>query len=209
MYGIFPYQNWIRTESEGWATYSATRLSKLIFQKYGPGIWHPAYNYAKRADFINGLLLEGHPLIWSHPEEVGAFKMYNEFEQKAGLREVYKDRWQYTSRNKYAIYIQENTPQVVNDFIKTKIGKDSFDRVSGIPPKKFDELYKLNDWNEIGHLNNISDDQIEKHIGQLKMGEININVPGPMNIPVSNEAILMVSLLLLFIIGNISFKKIL
>ena len=42
LFGVFPYQNWISTESEGWATYAATRLSKLIYQKYGPTIWQPA-----------------------------------------------------------------------------------------------------------------------------------------------------------------------
>jgi hypothetical protein len=207
LYGIFPYQNWIRTESEGWATYSATRLSKLIYQKYGSYLWQPAYNYAKFADSINVSLLSEHPLIWSHPEEVGPFKMWNSYELKVGLQNVYKSRRQYTTWDKSSIYIQKNIPSVINDFINTKIGKESFNRVSIIPSKKFEELYKPDEWKILGQLINKSDDEMNKYFGQMKMKEININVPGPRNNSSSIENILIISLLLLFILGKLILKN--
>jgi hypothetical protein len=198
LYGIFPYQNWVATESEGWATYSATRLSKLIFQKFGPDLWQPSYNYAKFADSINESLLAEHPLIWSHPEEVGAFKMWNDFEQKAGLQKVYKDRWQYTSRDKNAIYIQENTPSLIKDFIKTKIGKDAFDQYSNIPPKKFDELYKADDWKSFGQLCNKKDNEIIKMIEQNRTRQYSVLVPKPGNNRPGFETVVIICLSGLF-----------
>jgi hypothetical protein len=181
LFGVFPYQNWIGTESEGWATYAATRLSKLIYQKYGPTIWQPAYNYSKIADSINASLLSGHPLIWSHPEEVGSFKMWNDYENKKGLQDVFKDRWLFTSRDKNSVFIKENNPSVVTDFIDTKIGKGPFDQYSNIPAKKFDELYKPDDWIIFGQLINIKEGEINKLIEQKKTSEYNVFVPKPRN----------------------------
>ncbi|MGD0342839.1 MAG: hypothetical protein ABSA76_14140, partial [Bacteroidales bacterium] len=207
LFGVFPYQKWMRTESEGWATYSATRLSKLIFQKYGASLWPPSYNYAKIADSINASLLAEHPLVWSHPEEVGSFKMWNSYEQKAGLQNVYKNRWQYTSRDKNAIFIRENKPYVINDFINAKIGKASFNQVLNIPSGKFEELYKPNDWKIFFRLINVSDDEINKHIGLMKAKEININVPGPKNNSSILEIVLIISSLLLFLVGRFALKN--
>lgn len=207
LYGIFPYQKWISTESEGWATYSATRLSKLLFQKYGAKLWQPAYNYARIADSISEALLSGHPLVWSHPEEVGAFKMWNDYEQKAGLQDVFKNRWQYTSRDKYAVFARENSPSVINDFINTIIGQESFDQVSDLPSRTFDELYKVDDWKSWGQLINKSDDEMERYIGQMKMREININVPEPKKNTASIESIVMIGLLLLYIFGTFKLRR--
>ncbi len=207
LYGIFPYQKWLNSESEGWATYSATRLSKLIFQKYGASLWQPSYNYARLADSINKSLLSAHPLVWSHPEEVGPFKMWNEYEQKYGLQNVYRTRWQYTTRDKNAINIQENDPSLVRDFIDTKIGKESFHHVSDLPSRKFDELFKLSEYINQSRLINIPDDYIEKHVAYMKMGEININVPEPKKNPANVEIVLIISLILLFISGKLILKN--
>jgi len=202
LYGIFPYHKWMSTESEGWATYSATRLSKLLFQKYGAKLWQPAYDYARIADSISEALLSGRPLVWSHPEEIGAFKMWNNYEQKAGLQNVFKNRWQYASRDEYAVFVRENNPSVVNDFINTIIGQESFNQVSTLPSKKYDDLYKTDDWKIIGKLINISDDEMGRHIGQMKMREIDINVPEPKQNAAGIESILMISLLLLYVFGT-------
>lgn len=206
LYGIFPYQNWVTTESEGWATYSATRLSKLIYQKYGPDLWQPSYNYAKFADSINKSLLAEHPLIWSHPEEVGAFKMWNDFEQKAGLQNVYKDRWQYTSRDRNAIYIQKNIPSIVNDFIKTKIGKEAIDKYSNIPLKKFDELYKADDWKSFGQLSNKKDSEIIKMIEQNRTRQYSVIVPKPRANRAGLEIVVIICLSGLFAFAKFRFK---
>ena len=208
LYGTFPNQKWISSESEGWATFSATRLSELIYQKYGSSLWQPAYNYAKIADSINASLLSEHPLIWSHPEEIGAFEMWSNYEQKAGLQNVYKSRRQFTSRDKSSIYIQKNIPSVSNDFINTKFGKESFNQVSFIPSKKFEELYNPDEWKILGQLINKSDDEMNKFFGQMKMKEININVPSPVISSSIIEYILIISLLLLFISGKLIFKNI-
>jgi len=213
LFGVFPYQNWIGTESEGWATYAATRLSKLIYQKYGPTIWEPAYNYAQIADSINASLLAGHPLIWSHPEEVGSFRMWNDYEKKNGLKNVFKDRWLYTSRDKNSVFIKENNSSVVNDFIITKIGAQAFDKYSSMPAKKFDEVYFPNDWRIFGQLINKTDDEINKLIEQKKTSEYNVLVPKPENNRAGFEIIVIICLLGLFafakfkISGNIYARK--
>ena len=209
LYGLFPYNKWINTESEGWATYSATRLSKLIYQKYGASLWQPAYNYSNLADSINVSLLSGLPLIWSHPEESGAFKMWNSYEQKAGLQNVYKSRWQYTLRDKNAIYIRKNNPYVINDFINSKISKELFSPVSNISFKKFEDLYNPEDWKIFAKLINQSDDELNKRIGQMKLRKINISVPEPGNNSSGIENILIISLLLIFIFAKLVFKNIL
>ncbi len=202
LFGIFPYQKWLTTESEGWATYSATRLSKLIFQKYGAGLWNPPYDYARIADSIDGSLMSGHPLVWSHPQEVGAFKMWSDYEQKAGLQNVFRNRWQYTSRDKYAIYARENNPSVVNDFISSIVGREIFSQVSNLPPRKFDELYRTDDWKILGQLISTSDNRLEQHLAQARTREINVNVPEPEKNPASLEIILVISLIVLSIIGK-------
>jgi len=207
LYGIFPYQKWMSTESEGWATYSATRLSKLLFKKYGANLWQPSYNYARIADSISESLLSGHPLIWSHPEEVGAFKMWNDYEQKAGLQNVFKNRWQYTSRDKYAIYARENDPSVINNFINTIIGEEAFRLVSNLPSKKFDELYKVDDWKSWGQLINRSDNEIRNDIEQMRMKEMNVSLPEPKKNTASIEIILIIALLLLYMFGTFKLKR--
>lgn len=207
LFGVFPYQNWIGTESEGWATYAATRLSKLIYQKYGSTLWQPAYNYAKIADSINTSLLAGHPLIWSHPEEVGSFKMWNDYEQKNGLQNVFKDRWKYTSRDKNSVFIRENNSSVVKDFIDTKIGKESFEQYTNMPAKRFDELYNPNDWKIFGKLINKTDDEINKLIEQKKTKEYNVLVPKPGNTNAGIEIVLIISLLLLYTLAILKLKN--
>lgn len=207
LFGVFPYQNWIGTESEGWATYAATRLSKLIYQKYGPSIWQPAYNYAKIADSINASLLAGHPLTWSHPEEVGPFKMWNDYEQKKGLQNVFKDRWLYSSRDKNSVLIWENNSSAVNDFIDTKIGKDFFNDYSAMPAKNFDELYKKDDWKFFGQLINIKDEEINKLIEQMKSREYSVLVPKPKHNSAGLEIALIISSLLLYALGISKLKN--
>ena len=207
LFGIFPYQSWLSTESEGWATYAATRLSKLLYQKYGATLWQPAYNYAKLADSINAKLLAGHPLIWSHPEEVGAFKMWNDYEQKNGLQKVFNDRWQYTLRDKNSIAIRENNASPVNDFISTKIGNEIFNQYSNLSPKKFDELYNTDDWKIMGQLLNQNDAEINKFIEQKKTREYNILVPKPRSNKAGIEIGLIIGLLLLYTLGILKLKN--
>jgi hypothetical protein len=206
LFGIFPYQNWIYTESEGWATYAATRLSKLIYQKYGPYIWQPAYDYARIADSINTSLLAGHPLVWSHPEEVGAFKMWNDYEQKNGLKNVFKNRWEYTLRNNNSLFINENNASVVNDFIDIKIGKETFNKYSDLTPKKFDELYKPDDWRIFGQLINQNDVDINKLIEQKKSIEYNVLVPKPKDNVAGMEIIVIICLTGLFAFAKVKLK---
>jgi hypothetical protein len=208
LYGVFPYQKWVGTESEGWATWSATRLSNLIYQKYGASLWQPSYNYASIADSINSSLLAERPLVWSHPEEPGAFKMWNSYEQKAGLQNVYKNRWQNTSREKYAISIEKNNPAVVRDFISSEIGKESFEKVSDIPSRKFDELYNPDDWRIFWRLMNKSDDDMNRYIGIMKARETNISIPEPERNSSVIEIVLIISLLLLFLFWKLAVKNI-
>ena len=206
LFGIFPYQYWISTESEGWATYAATRLSKLIYQKYGPDIWQPAYNYARVADSINTSLLAGHPLVWSHSEEVGAFIMWNDYEQKNGLKDVFKNRWEYTLRDKNSLLINENNASVADDFIDTKIGKETFNKYSNLTPKKFDELYKPDDWRIFGQLINPNDVDIDKLIKQKKTREYNVLVPKPKDNMAGMEIVVIICLSGLFAFAKFKLK---
>jgi hypothetical protein len=178
----------------------------LIYQKYGASLWQPSYNYAKIADSINVLLLSGHPLVWSHPEEPGAFKMWNSYEQKVGLKNVYNNRWQYTSRDKNVILIQENNPSVVKDFINKEIGREPFSQVSDIPTRKFEELYNRDDWKIMGKLMNQSNDEINRYIGIMKTREANISIPEPESTSSVTEIVLIISLLLLFLFGKLAVK---
>jgi hypothetical protein len=202
LYGLFPYQKWVSTESEGWATYSATRLSRVIYQKYGPSLWHPAYNYSKIADSINSSLLAGHPLIWSHPEEVEAFKLWNYYEQKEGLKKLYNTRWQYTSRDRNTVFILENNPDVALGFIDKIIGKDSFSQFSASHSVSFSELYNPDDWRIMGRLMNKSDSDMQKFFDERKTKKFEVNVPEPVKNKAGVEIGLTICLLLLFALGK-------
>ena len=176
-------------------------------QKYGPTIWQPAYNYAKIADSVNASLLAGHPVIWSHPEEVGSFKMWNDYEKKKGLQNVFKDRWHYTSRDKNSVIIKENNSAVVTDFIVTKIGKEAFDQYSNMPPKKFDELYNPDDWLILGNLINKTDFEINKVVEQKRKAEYNVFVPKPGNSNTGIEIVVTSCLLGIFALGRFRINK--
>jgi hypothetical protein len=180
----------------------------LIYQKYGASLWQPSYNYASIADSINSSLLAERPLVWSHPEEPGAFKMWNSYEQKAGLQNVYKNRWQNTSREKYAISIENNNPAAVRNFISSEIGKESFEKVSDIPSRKFEELYNPDDWRIFWRLMNKSDDDMNRYIGIMKARETNISIPEPESKSSIIEIVLIISLLLLFLFGRLAVKNI-
>jgi hypothetical protein len=111
--------------------------------------------------------------------------MWNGYEQKTGLKNIYKNLWKYISREEKVISIQKDNPSLIKDFIIKEIGNESFNQVSNIPFNRFEELYKPDDWKIMGKLINRSDDEMNREIR------------------------LIISLLLLFLSGKPALKNIL
>ncbi len=100
LYGVVFYSPWLMgTENEGWATFSATCLSHRLYDRFGPGLWSPAYNYASWSDTITKSNLAGHPVYWSHPQEYGGFRLWYLLSQKYGEANLYRARWKLTRRD--------------------------------------------------------------------------------------------------------------
>lgn len=111
LYGMVPYQPWIMgAEEEGWATFSATRLSHLLYERFGPGLWSPAYNYASHADAITRSTLAGHSVYWSHPNEYGGFRLWHSLSATLGEANLYRTRWELTQRDGLGWWLQMNDP---------------------------------------------------------------------------------------------------
>ena len=136
--------------------------------------------------------------------------MWNDYEKKNGLRNVFKDRWEYTSRDKNSVSVRENNSAVVTDFIVTKIGKEAFDQYSNTPPKRFDELYNPDDWIILGKLINKSEVEINELVEQKRRVEYNVFVPKPVKSNEEIEFVVISCLLGMFAFINfriIKFKK--
>ncbi|RMD46064.1 MAG: hypothetical protein D6834_03010, partial [Aquificota bacterium] len=113
LYGTVPYNPWLMgAEEEGWATYSATVLAELIYQKYGTSAWKPSYPFHLIAKRIRELNLSGKAVFWSHPGEFTGFQLWHEIGKKIGRKQLYQKRWELTKRNGYRLAIIENNPSM-------------------------------------------------------------------------------------------------
>ncbi len=145
LFGMVPYWNWIMgPEEEGWATYAATVLSKLIAEQFGDKIWRPAYPFAKQAEKITRLNLSGKAVVWSHPYEFGGFQLWYKFARDMGEREVFRNRWKLTRRDLPGITFIESIPEAALKLAKG-FGIEKFRQYGDLPPVKYEEVYSSDD----------------------------------------------------------------
>jgi len=162
LFGTVPYQNWVMgPEEEGWATYSATRLSKLLYQEYGPELWEPPYNYAKIADRITTANLNNHPVFWSHDYEYSGFQLWYGLGKKYGEKKLYRKRWNLTQRKFYSNYMSENIPTAAKKVI-TEFDKNLFKNFSELKSVKFSDIHSVEDLKPIGSFIGKTEEQINE-----------------------------------------------
>jgi len=144
LYGTVPYQPWVMgAEEEGWATFSATRLSQQLYRRYGSSLWSPAYNYAARADAIAKSNLAGHSVYWSHPDEFAGFQLWHALCEREGERNLYRERWALTQRNIGGWWFQESNPNAARIMARHF---DGFGSWAVHSPIAYREMYS---WQEV------------------------------------------------------------
>ncbi|MFQ5628894.1 MAG: hypothetical protein ACE5I1_09045 [bacterium] len=120
LYGIVSYWPWFMgAEEEGWATYAATRLALRLYEKYGSGLWEPPYNYAAQARAITESNLAGHPVIWSHPNEFGGFRLWHALGKRDGEKVLFRHRWQLTRRDARRWLMMISEPRAARKMAET------------------------------------------------------------------------------------------
>ncbi len=146
LYGVIPYHKWLPgPEEEGWATYSATRLAKLLYNN-NPKLWNPSYNFDKQADKITEKNLHGRAVAWSHPNEFGGFILWYHIGKSIGLKKLYITRWEISKHdmNKGLAYYYSD-PQIALNAID-KFGKRFFVQYGQYKPVRFGKIYSIDDW---------------------------------------------------------------
>ncbi len=147
LYGIVPYLPWVirgASEEEGWATFSATRLSRKLYERFGPSLWNPPYNYAARADVITQSNLAGHPVYWSHPKEYGGFRLWYLLAQRDGETALYRKRWALTRRDYGGWWFQISDPGAARKMAKA-LGFTDFVSFGSGQAVRYDQVYAMPD----------------------------------------------------------------
>lgn len=141
LYGVFPYHQWVPgPEEEGWATYAATRVAKLLY-KHNPYLWNPPYDFGQQADKITQLNLNGKSVAWSHPDEFGGFILWYQIGKSIGEENLFQTRWEITAHDmdKGLAYYYSN-PEIARKAVKT-FGKEFFERYGQYKPVKYGDIY--------------------------------------------------------------------
>lgn len=164
LYGMVPYNPWVMggaegSEEEGWATFSATRLSRRLYDRFGPGLWTPAYNYAARAGAITQANLAGHPVYWSHDNEYGGFRLWYLLSQRDGEAALYRKRWELTRRDG-SWWFQINSPEAARR-VATSFGWADFVSFGSDKAVRFDHVHAWQDLQPIGELAGWNMDKIK------------------------------------------------
>ncbi|MGP8173845.1 MAG: hypothetical protein ACLP7O_04775 [Terracidiphilus sp.] len=164
LYGTVPYNPWIMggaegSEEEGWATFSATRLSRLLYDHFGPGLWTPAYNYAARAEAITQANLAGHSVYWSHDNEFGGFRLWYLLSQRDGETVIYRKRWELTRRDG-SWWFQINSPEAARRVAASFRWAD-FVSFGSEKTVRFDQVHTWQDLQPIGELAGWNTDKIK------------------------------------------------
>ncbi len=170
LFGFVPYLPWIfGAEEEGWATFSATVLSRLMYQKFGSA-WQPAYNHARQADKIEQLNLSGKAVVWSHYYEYGGFQLWYRLTQEMGIGELFRRRWEYTRRDLPGMAFLENNPDAARNLAEA-FGREKFIRYGTFPSRKFGEIYTEEDWLSLARLSGMPEERI-KRLYRLKANQM-------------------------------------
>jgi len=179
LFGVVTYHKWWPgAEEEGWATYSATQISKLLYGEIGADLWQPAYNYSRQADKIIRQNLSGKAVVWSHPNEFGGFNLWYHLGKIYGLRKMYNMRWQNTEHNiSGSLYIISNPKQAKK--IVSVFGKKNFLNYGYMPVRKFSEIYSIDDYLYLANTTGIDVNRIKRMYDFMKYRNVNPTVPIP------------------------------
>ncbi len=179
LFGAVPYHNWMPgAEEEGWATFSATKLSGLLYKKYGNTLWQPGYNYARQARKITEQNLSGKAVVWSHPNEFGGFKLWYAFDKDLGTRKLYRKRWENTYRNLLGSVLLESNPKKAKKLVEA-FGKKMFIQYGSFKPVVFGEIYSLDDYMTLSKLAGVNEETVKNLYMIMKDRKIDPSVPVP------------------------------
>jgi hypothetical protein len=186
LYGTVPYNPWVMggaegSEEEGWATFSATRLSRRLYDRFGPGLWTPAYNYAARAEAITQANLAGQSVYWSHDNEYGGFRLWYLLSQRDGEAALYRQRWQLTRRDG-SWWFQINEPGAARH-VAASFGEADFVSFGSDKTVRYDQVHSWQDLQPIGELLGWKMDEIKanfaRHAAQLVDPAVHVPARGP------------------------------
>ncbi len=179
LFGTIPYHKWFPgSEEEGWATYSATRLSKLLY-KENKNLWKPAYNFGEQAEKITKLNLSGKAVAWSHPNEFGGFNLWYALGKRLGLTSLYDKRWEISKhdlKNGSLFYL--SNPAFAEKAVET-FGKENFLKYGKFKPVKFGEIYSKKSYLYLAETSGIDTSRISKMYDFMKNRIIDPSVPLP------------------------------
>jgi hypothetical protein len=198
LYGGVPYIPWIAggkegAEEEGWATFSATRLSRRLYEHFGSGLWTPAYNYAARAEAITQANLAGHSVYWSHDNEYGGFRLWYALSQRDGEAALYRKRWELTRRD-FSWWFQINDPAAARQ-IATSFGWADFVSFGSEKVVRFDQVHALQDLQPLEELDGLTADRIKANYAR----NASLLIDPAIKVPARGPLVLDVALSLLFI----------
>ena len=179
LFGTITYHKWYPgPEEEGWATYSATRLSKLLYTDQ-PGLWQPAYDFSRQASKITKLNLSGRAVVWSHPHEFGGFNLWYHLGEDLGLSNLYQKRLKVSRRdikNGSLYYVSD--PQSARNTVKV-FGKENFIKYGLFKPFKLGKHYSEETYRYLAKTTGIDTIRILKIYRFMKNRTVNPSVPIP------------------------------
>ncbi len=179
LFGVIPYHKWWPgPEEEGWATYSATRLARLLY-RHAPHAWQPAYDFAARADKITRLNLSGKAVTWSHPDEFGGFILWYHLGEKWGLKKLYRLRWKYSRRDLlHGILYYQSNPEYARRAAEA-LGKDLFRKYGRHAPRPLGRIYTPDDYLELARTSGMDASKALRMYEVMKNHPIDPSVPLP------------------------------
>jgi hypothetical protein len=198
LYGTVPYNPWIMggaegSEEEGWATFSATRLSHRLYDRFGPGLWTPAYNYAARAEAITQANLAGHSVYWSHGNEFGGFRLWYLLSQRDGETALYRKRWELTRRDGNW-WFQFSAPEAARR-VAASFGWADYVSFGSEKAVRFDHVYAWQDLQPLGELAGWNTDKIKaiyaRQAADLVYPAVNVPPSRPVALDVAFSAVLL------------------
>ena len=180
LYGSVPYYKWLPgSEEEGWATFSATVLSKLLYQiPGGENLWTPAYNFARQAEKITLLNLSGKAVVWSHPDEYGGFQLWHSLAKEIGIKTLYLKRWQVSRHDLKVMNYYTSDPAAAKNVAQT-FGIKRFTNYGMQPKVRLGDIYTLADYLQLADLTGMNSERIKSYFMLLSNKIINPAVPVP------------------------------
>ena len=179
LYGSVPYFRWMPgAEEEGWATFSATVLSRLLHERYGDSLWSPAYNYARQAEKITRRNLRGKAVVWSHPNEYGGFRLWYHLGENMGVVDLYRKRWNTTCRDRNVAMMLFSDPRKALNTAKT-FGLSLFREYGKGEPVPFGHLYSREEYLTLARLTGMDTTRILNMYRMAEKKMIDPRIPLP------------------------------